>query len=140
MYRLHDFIILVAGLFGLLVLGACQSATTPPEVAVIEALEAAIDAQDLDAIVALYDEDGIIQREQYRGSKQIRNYYNVFYIIPNKIVDNTNIRLEDEKVFFEHTYMDSNGKITSRELREAVIENGKIKTDLWVDSLPFISD
>ena len=67
MHSFNDFSVILVILLVGLVLGACQAVTlttaeVPSAIAVIEALEVAHNAQDVDAIVALYADDGFTIR------------------------------------------------------------------------------
>ena len=120
-----------------LVLGACQSATPEPSpVEMIEALEAAVDAKDLDALEALFTEDGVEYDGggTYTGPESIRKSYEP--IIGAGSLDHTNIRVEGDKVLYDCYLVNEAGNVWLAQKYEAVIENGKIISNNYVGVIP----
>ncbi len=103
-----------------------------PPMSVIEALETAHNAQDVEAIVALYAEDGIETNGAgtFTGADRIRRLYN---LAVNKFtVDYTNYQPEGDKVLYDAILFFGERKRGER--YEAVIQNGKIKSNLLVET------
>ena len=120
-----------------LVLVSCQSATSEPSpVAVIEALEAAVDAKDFDTLEALFADDAVEYDGYgtYEGTERIRNSYErAFY---KGSMDNTNIRVEGDKVLYDCYLTNEAGEVVLAHKYEAVIENGKISSNNYVGTIP----
>ena len=122
---------LVTLVFVLLLLGACQAVTTPSQIAVIEALEEAHNAQDVDGILNLYAENGFEKNTAgtWRGSRRLRQLYDTTVL--GFKVDNTNIRLDGDKVVYDCIMISGDGQQKGA-IYEAVIEDGKIKSNIFV--------
>ena len=133
MRRLPGFAIIVVGLLAMLVLGACQPALSPVEV--VEALEAAVEAKDVDAIVALYADDAVWHDglETYTGGAEIRSAYEK--LIELNSMDNTNIRVEGDKVLYDCYLINGFGQKWLWLKYEAVIENGQIRSNEVVETI-----
>ncbi len=103
----------------------------PSPIDVIEALETAHNAQDVDAIVALYAEDGIEKNGSgtYTGSEEIAGLYR--WVVKSFQVDYSNYQVEGDKIFYNGILIINDRKVKG-EKYEAVVENGKIKTNLMV--------
>jgi predicted ester cyclase len=108
----------------------------PSPVAVIEALEAAVNAEDLDALEALFAEDGVEYDGSgtYEGAERIRDSY--VPIVSVGSVDHANIRMEGDKVIYDFYLLNAYGQVTLGQKYEAVIENGKIKSNIYVGEIP----
>ena len=116
----------------LLVLGACQPAAAvavdASPVAVVTALEMAHNAQDVEAIVALFAEDGleINSAGVWRGPEMLRRRYS--QAVQEFEVNNTNFQEVGNSVVYD-CYMLKDGRIQIEQFR-AVVENGKIKFNI----------
>lgn len=137
MSKLNGFFTIQLILTAALVLGGCQAAPTPSEpspVEVIEALEAAHNAKDVETVVALFAEDGIEVNPvgAWKGPAKIRMLYDL--IVNDFQVDNTNFRVEGNKVFYD-CYIIEEGDVERKLQYEATIENGKIKSNMLVKNL-----
>ncbi len=112
-----------------LVLIGCQSNVSDQlAIELIEKLETAHNAQDVDAIVDLYAEDGveINGAGTWRGSNKIRTLYNL--AVQKFKVENTNIRVEGNKAYYD-VYLIRDGEKYRLEQYEVIIEDGKIKSN-----------
>ena len=137
MRRTNGYFLVLVILLVALVLGACQS-TTPQAspVAVIEALEAAVNAKDLDALEVLFADDAV----EYDGVittigvQKIRKSYEP--IVNTFSMDNTNIRVEGDKILYDCYLINEAGEVSFAQKYEAVIENGKISSNNFVGTIP----
>ena len=103
-----------------------------PPMSVIEALEAAHNAQDVDAIVALYAEDGVETNGAgtFSGAAEISRLYD---LAVNKFtVDYTNYQPSGDKVLYD-AILDFGGQKRG-ERYEAVVQGGKIKTNFLIET------
>jgi hypothetical protein len=121
--------------FLLLALSACQSValTTPSDTSVIEALEAAHNAQDVDAVLDLYAENGVEKNTAgtFRGTRRLRDLYETAVLAFK--VDNTNIRIDGDKVVYDCVMFSKDGRQMGA-VYEAKVENGKIKSNILIGS------
>jgi hypothetical protein len=122
-------------------LGACQSAVPaaraePTPVEILEALEAAYNAQDIDAIMALYADDAIWINSggAWNGARKIKLMYE-FEFSEERTLDHTNFQVDGDTVVYDCDYFRKNGDKYLMEQYEAVIEDGKIKTNFIVKNL-----
>ena len=140
MRKFRGFFVTLVLLMVALVLGACQSValttSEPSPVEVIEALEEAFNAQDIDAIMALFAEDAVEINSvgAWKGADKIRSSYNLA-LSAEGTIDNTDIRMEGDTVLYDCHLIDKNGETFLVEKYEAVVENGKIKTNFLAKNL-----
>ena len=138
MRELREFFLILPILMVALVPSACLSVAPaePSPVEILEALEAAYNAQDLDAIMALYAEDAVWINTggAWNGAYKIKLFYN-FEFSEERTVDHTNFQVEGNTVVYDCDYFDKNGEKYLMERYEAVIENGKIKKNFLVKNL-----
>ena len=136
MRKTNGYFLALVILLVTLILGACQSATPEPSpVAVIEALEAAVDAKDFDALEALFADDAVEYDGSgtYEGPERIkRSYERAFY---KGSMDNTNIRLEGDKVLYDCYLTNEAGEVVLAQKYEAVIKNGKIRSNNFIGTI-----
>ena len=102
-----------------------------PPVSVIEALEDAHNAQDVDAIVALYTDDGVERNGAgtFTGPEEIGDLYK--WAVKAFQVDYTNYQVEEDKVFYNAILLVGERKAKG-ETYEAIVQNGKIKSNIIV--------
>ncbi|MBI5825542.1 MAG: nuclear transport factor 2 family protein [Chloroflexi bacterium] len=130
MKNLFRFTILFVLFLGVSACGSSQADSDP--VAVLEALEAAHNAKDPDGVAALYAEDGyeVNGEGKFTGPEEIRELYarvvNVFTLDCNNYVVNGN------NVTYECILTIDN--IRAGERYEAVVENGKIKSNVLTET------
>ena len=140
MRKLRGYFATLVILLVMLVLGACQSVafttSEPSPVEVVEALEEAFNAQDIDAIMALYAEDAVWINSggAWKGAHKIRLAYGLD-LSEEGTIDNTNIRMEGDTVLYDCQLIDKSGETYKMEKYEAVVENGKIKTNFLEKNL-----
>ena len=102
-----------------------------PEVAVIEAMEDAWNAEDLDAVMSYYADDAVISWSMgtFHGKEEIRKvveqYINDFTQDCRNYVQNGNT------LTYECFLQARTGSNTSLEFYETVIEDGKVKSDTF---------
>jgi len=133
-------IVVVILLIGLL-LEACgsvspvASADSPP--AVIEALETVVNTKDVEAIVALFAEDGqeVSTWGTFAGSDRLRVSYGT--LVRGHTMDIANIQAENGSVLYDCYMLNREGQIVTGAKFKALVEDGKIKSNTYVDSLPF---
>ena len=137
MQKINGYLITLVILLVTLILGACQSATPEPSpVEVIEALEAAVNAKDLDALEVLFADDAV-EYDGYMtsiGAEKIRKSYEP--IVNTFSMDNTNIRVEGDKILYDCYLINDAGEVSLAQKYEAVIENGKISSNNVVGVIP----
>ena len=106
--------------------GGAQSDADP--VAILQALEAAFDARDPDAIAALYAEDGyeVNGRGTFTGRNEIRELY--AEMVLKATIDCRNYVANGNTVTYECIMNRAN--LLTGEQYEAVVENGKIKSNV----------
>jgi hypothetical protein len=138
MAKFRETFLMLPVLLVALILGACQyvgpaAPAEPSPVEILEALEAAYNAQDIDAIMACYGEDPIWINSggAWNGAHKIKLLYE-FEFSEKRTVDHTNFQVEGDTVVYDCEYFDRNGDKYLMEQYEAVIENGKIKTNFLV--------
>lgn len=117
-----------------LVLSACGGGggapADSPEVAVIEAVEAAWNAEDLDTVMSYYADDAFSTNGlgSFTGKDEIRKAYagviNVF------TQDCRNYSQNGNTLTYECFLQAREGTNTSLEYYETIIENGKIKKEV----------
>ena len=135
MQKINGYLITLVILLVTLILGACQSATPEPSpIEVLEALEAAHNAQDVDAAVALFAEDGVEINAVgvWKGSDKIRLIYG--NLVDTAQIDNTNFRVEGNKVYYD-CYLIEDGQKVEMYKYEATIEGGKIQANMLVKKI-----
>ena len=109
----------------------------PDPTVVIDELYKAEQAHDIDAIVALFAEDGIIENDtgfQYKGTAMIEIYYDGLHTVDIPI-EYTDIKAEGDKV----TWLRKKGPNPGMDAtwyEVATIENGKILHLMSVDCCP----
>lgn len=130
MKNLFRFAILFVVLLGVSACGSSQADSDP--VAVLEALEAAHNAKDPDGVAALYAEDGyeVNGDGTFTGREEIRELYarvvNIFTL------DCNNYEVNGTKVTYECILTVGDARFGER--YEAVVENGKIKSNVRTDT------
>jgi hypothetical protein len=128
----HKFVIVLVVLVTVQ-LGACRAAVPEPSPQdVLEALESAQNANDIDAAVALFADDGVEVNPvgAWKGQRRLR----LLYGWKDWQVEHTNYRIDGNKVVYD-CYLFENGEKYATETYEAVIEDGKIKTNYIIKNL-----
>ncbi|HEY5729521.1 MAG TPA: nuclear transport factor 2 family protein [Anaerolineales bacterium] len=126
----------IAVLFTLLFsLSACGGGDGPDadseEAKVIEAYEAAWNEQDIDGVMALYAEDAVEKNPlgTFTGQSQIRDVTNM--AMETFALECGNYKLNGNTLTYECVLKDYGDDADRTEIYEAVIENGKIKSNIF---------
>jgi hypothetical protein len=112
-------------------LSACGGGAADSEEAkVIEAYEAAWNAQDIDGVMALYAEDAVEKNGlgTITGQSQIRGVLD--QAMKTFSLDCGNYKLSGNTLTYDCELKNNNGSSGGTETYEAVIENGKIKSNI----------
>ena len=121
-----------------LILAACSgggaSQSSDPS-AIIEALESAWNAKDVDAAMALFAEDAVERNGMgtYEGRDAIRNIYKFVMDYHHTFMDCQNYQVNGNAISYDCIYTDKDGAYEMDESYDAVIEDGKIKTNMLVE-------
>ena len=113
--------------------GGGASSSDGPAVAVLEALESAWNAQDLDAAMALFAEDAVETNGlgTFTGKDAIRGLYEAG--MDEFSLDCKNYKVDDNTVTYECFLKPYSGTWTSTEYHVSVVENGEIKSNVLTD-------
>ncbi len=129
-----SFITIMILLIGFVLSACLATASAPPEpspIEVLKALEAAHNAQDVDAAVALFAEDGVEVNPAgaWPGSSKLRLIYDLN--VQAFKVEHTNYQVDGNKVLYQCTRTWEKSPTEMFEY-EAIIEDGKIKSNMLV--------
>ena len=124
--------ILLFVLLGISACGSAQSQTSSDPAAVLEALESAWNAKDLDAAMSLFTEDAVETNGQgtFTGRDQIRGVYERFMDVFS--MECGNYEVDGSEVTYECALTSYDGRVKTGERYESVVEGGKIKSNLLV--------
>ena len=124
--------ILLFVLLGISACGSAQSQTSSDPAAVLEALESAWNAKDLDAAMSLFTEDAVETNGQgtFTGRDQIRGVYERF--MDAFSMEGGNYEVDGSEVTYECALTSCDGRVKTGERYESVVEGGKIKSNLLV--------
>lgn len=110
--------------------GEATAQVDSPEIAVIEGMESAWNAEDLDTVMSYYADDAVSSNSQgkYTGKDAIRTewekWINVF------AMDCRNYSQNGNTLTYECFLEAREGTNTTLEYYETVIENGKVKSEI----------
>jgi len=116
-----------------MILSACggggAASNDDPAVTVIEGMDAAWNAKDLDAVMALFADDAVETNGlgTFTGKDQIRSVYES--AIQTFSQDCKNYKVDGNTVTYECFLQAYSGTNTSIEYYESVVENGLIKSN-----------
>ncbi|HZD57691.1 MAG TPA: nuclear transport factor 2 family protein [Anaerolineales bacterium] len=122
-----------------LILSACSgggaSKDSDPS-AIIEALESAWNAKDADAAMVLFADDAVERNGlgTYNGKEAIRRVYQFVMDAHHTFMDCQNYQVNGDVVSYDCVYTDNDGLAVDGERYEAVIEDGKIKSNMLVSN------
>jgi len=124
--------ILLLVLLGISACGSAESQASSDPAAVLEALETAWNAKDLDAAMSLFAEDAVETNGQgtFAGRDKIRGVYERFMDVFS--MECGNYEVDGSKVTYECALTSYDGRMKTGERYESVVEGGEIKSNLLV--------
>lgn len=131
MKNLFGFIVLLALSVSLAACGGGVGAPADsPEIAVIEAVEAAWNAEDVDAVMSYYADDAVSTNGagKFNGKDEIRKVFEQY--IGDFTQDCKNYAQNGNTLTYECFLQARTGSNTSLEYYETIIEDGKIKSEI----------
>jgi len=131
MKNLFYLTILFALLLSVSACGSSQLEEVSGPATVIEAMETAWNAQDLEAVLALYTDDAVETNRlgKFTGKEELRKLFGP--IIDEFTMECGNYAVNGNTVSYECVLTRKGGTTLAGEKYDAVIENGKIKANTF---------